>query len=130
MSLASGLVRCKKQMEGSLERALPHLLQVPKGSLVQDISKVVLASRQQSQNCAMTPSQIPMVFSLSFYCGGMRATKNKCLSGEVSTKQALFQQCFGALEILTAAEQGLYSVSQAIHCLLGENKLVCPVPRV
>lgn len=71
----------------------------------------------------MTPSECPIVLSLSSYYSGMRAAKNKCLSGEVSTKQALFQHCFSALEVLTAIGQVLYSVSQAIPCLLGENKL-------
>lgn len=102
MSLAPGLVRYKEQVDGGLERALPHLLQIPKGSPVQNISKVMLASRQHSKNCAMTASRCSMVLSLSSYYSGMRAAKNKCPSGEMSRKQALFQQCFGVLEILTA----------------------------
>lgn len=55
---------------------------------------VVLASRQHTKSCAMTAPQCPVVLSLSSCYSGIRAARNKCPSGEMSAKQALYQAVF------------------------------------
>ena len=102
--------------------------QVPKGSPALNISKVVLASGQHSENYAMAASQCPMVLSSSCTYGGMRAARSKCPPGEVAAKQVLYQHCSGALEIPTAPAQGLYSVSQADTVCWEETNSCVPCP--